>query len=139
MKRGLIILGIVMVMAIIVVGLYQYNKPHRDIVSSTADYELSADELYNEFEGDVETASGKYADKVITFSGIISNVQQNQAGGISILLKGQKGSVNCEIDPAISLNVESLLKNTSVKIKGLCVGYDDLLQELQFKKCNIIQ
>ena len=139
MKRGLIFSGTVLVIAIIVVGLYQYNKPHKDIASSTADYELSADELYNEFEGDIEAASKRYADKVITFSGIISNVQQNQAGGYNILLKGQKGSINCEIDPAMGLNAENLLENTSVKIKGLCVGYDDLLQELQFKKCNIIQ
>ena len=139
MKRGLLLSGIMLVVLIAIFGLYQYNKPHRDIASAKADFELSADELYNEFEQNPETASERYADKVITFSGIISNIQKNQSGGYSILLKGEKGNINCEIDPATNLNVEILTENTSVKVKGLYVGYDDLLQELQFKKCNIVR
>ena len=138
MKRGLIFLGITVVALIAIFGLYQHNKPHKNIASSAADYELSAEDLCKEFEKDIEIASQKYADKIVTFSGIISNVQQNQNGGYNILLKGQTGSINCEIDPAIKLNTENLVENASVKIKGLCIGYDDLLQELQFKKCSII-
>ena len=138
MKRGLIFAGIILALSILIFGLYQYNKPHRDIASSAADYRLSADELFLEFEKNRETASSRYVDKVITFSGIISTVQQNQTGGYNILLKGRQGSVNCEIDPTLNLNIENLLENTLVNVKGLCVGSDDLLQELQFKKCNIM-
>ena len=139
MKRNIIFSGIILVIAIAIFGLYQYNKPHRNIASAEADYELSADDLCSEFEKDVETASIKYADKVITFSGVISNVQQNQNGSYNVLLKGRTGSINCETDPALDFDEENLSENTSVKIKGLCIGYDDLLQELQFKKCSIIQ
>ena len=139
MKRSLIFLGIILFISIAIFGLYQYNKPHRDIASSTADYELSGDDLCSEFARDVEVASEKYADKVVTFSGVISSIQQNQNGNYNILLEGQAGSINCEIDQAIKINTQNLSENTRVKIKGLCVGYDDLLQELQFKKCNIVQ
>ena len=128
-----------MLVSIVIYGIFQYNKPHRDIASEESIYDLSADELYNEFEKDAEKASIQYADKVITFAGTISNVQQNQNGGYNILLKGEKGIINCEIDANPNLDKQSLSENSFVKIKGLCVGYDDLLQELQFKKCSIIQ
>ena len=138
MKQGLIFAGIILAVSIVIFGLYQYNRPHKDISASTADFSLSADELFSEFEANAEVAAGRYVDKIITFSGTISNVQQNQTGGYNILLKGKQGNINCEIDPNTNMNMETLVENTPVKIKGLCVGYDDLLEELQFKKCNVI-
>ncbi len=139
MKRNLIFIGLILLISIVVYGIFQYNKPHRDIASEKSSYDLSADDLYKEFEQDVDKASMQYADKVITFAGTISNVEQNQHGGYNILLKGEKGIINCEVDAAPDLDKEKLLENSHVKIKGLCVGFDDLLQELQFKKCHIVQ
>ncbi|MDN5214345.1 hypothetical protein QQ020_19860 [Fulvivirgaceae bacterium BMA12] len=139
MKRNLIFIGIILLISIVVYGIFQYNKPHRDIASEKSSYDLSADDLYKEFEQDVDKASMQYADKVITFAGTISNVEQNQNGGYNILLKGEKGVINCEVDAAPDLDKKKLSANSHVKIKGLCVGFDDLLQELQFKKCHIVQ
>ena len=139
MKKNLILIGIILLVAIVIYGIFQYHKPHRDIASEKSSYDLSADDLYREFEQDIDKASIRYADKVITFAGTISNVEQNQNGGYNILLKGEKGVVNCEVDATPDVDKQGLQENSHVKIKGLCVGFDDLLQELQFKKCRIIQ
>lgn len=138
MKRNIIFLGVILIIAAFIVGVYQYNKPHRNIMKESAEFTLSADEIYNEFTSDFTKASTKYADKVVAFSGVIASVSKNQAGGYNILLKGKQGVINCEVDPSANIDESQLKENSEIQLKGLFIGFDDLLEELQFKKCSIV-
>lgn len=138
MKRKILTIVLLAAISVFIYSLYQYNKPHRNIGKEKASFSLSVEELYSQFEANIDQASTKYADKVMTLSGKIAKVEQNQSGGFNVLMKGENLRINCEMDPAARINTENLKTDLPVKIKGLFIGFDDLLQEVQFKKCSII-
>lgn len=133
------IIGIALAgLLIIVIGFiyFQYNKPHRNISSEDASYYVAVDSIFNEFALDESGAYEKYHQKVIVVSGEVNLVDKNDQGLFSVLLQGDMGVANCELDPAENMEFWNDQVGKQVRLKGLFVGYDDLLQELQLKECK---
>jgi len=132
------ILGILLVVVLIVGSLTAYllyNKPHIDVRGHRVDYEVGVDALLNEFNQDVSLANQKYAGKIILLSGeLLSKPEMDQ---LTIVLKGKNGVANCEMDSLVLETMANLLPGDQLGVKGIFVGYDDLLGELQIKKCVI--
>jgi hypothetical protein len=53
---------------------YLYQQPRINVVGKDADYELTAVELYNEFETNETVATAKYVDKVLFITGTIKEI-----------------------------------------------------------------
>ena len=87
---------------------------------------------------DYEKANLKFQDKIILVSGKFSSKSGSENHLITIVLKGENNLANCEMDSLFSNNLPNLQENDEITIKGLFVGYDDLLGELQLKKCFLI-
>ncbi|MDN5201377.1 hypothetical protein QQ008_08390 [Fulvivirgaceae bacterium BMA10] len=138
-KRNIIVIVLVLILGVIFVAVYQYNKPHRNISAEKPSFELTADEIYSEFLENESDAQAKYNDKVVAFSGTIDEIVKNQSGGYNLLLAGTNGLISCEIDEGQENKIEQLTSGQSVNIKGLFIGFDDLLGELQFKKCSLFE
>lgn len=129
---AIIILGI----SGIFVAYTMYNKPHKVIAEEPVDYQVSADELFNEFAVNEQAASSKYLDKVILLNGRLKSIGSENTQLPTIIIEGQEAIANCEMSPEASLFHDSDL-GKNVSVKGLFIGYDDLLGELQLKKCTI--
>lgn len=138
MKRKLLFAVSLIVVVIFIYSLYQYNKPHRNINKEDASFSVSADELYNQFEGNIDEASAKYADKVVTLAGKVASVDKNPNGDFFVIMKGDNLNINFAMDPATKFNEKDFPLESTIKIKGLFVGFDDLLYEVQFKKCSLV-
>lgn len=139
MKRNLIFLGFLVLIAAFSYGIYQYNKPHRNVLKESAEFQLSADDIYNEFEKDQQAATTKYSEKVVEITGTLSSFSKNQTGGYNVLIKGTMATISCEIDDMAGLDSTDLVADNDVTVKGLFVGFDDLLGELQFRKCSLVE
>lgn len=104
-----------------------------------ADFHISADVLMKEFEFSEDLANTKYFDKIIVIEG---NLKLNAATDSElsyIILKGENVTVNCEMSVENNHhNIQKYNDGEKLFVKGLFVGYDDLLGELQLKKCTII-
>jgi hypothetical protein len=104
-------------------GIYKVYKPHSNVAGEEAAAELSARNLYNEFQSAENTANKKWVGKVIEVSGTISSV--SDAGNyLSVNLEATAdGGVNCSILKKDLNPDDKFNKGDSVTIKGKCTGF----------------
>ena len=135
-----IIIGIVLAIILaVVVGYYLYNKPHIDVSKQKADYSLTADDLYKEFDEDLMNAINKYADRVVEVTGRLQTISQSDKRISNIVMTGDMATVNCEMDSLFVHRLALSKEGDQVKIRGIFVGFDDLLEELQLRKCIVVE
>lgn len=117
------IVGILFLGAII--GYLYIYQGHRDIAGERSAFELTAENLILDFQQNPDAANKKYLNKVIEVSGKITEVTD------SILL----------LDPGVFAATQNLHSELSVgdhvKIKGRCIGYDELFDEVKMDQCVI--
>lgn len=130
-----IILGAIALVLLIgaLVGYRMYNKPHRDLANVTADYQVSATELFTDYEAGETEANTKYLDKVIRVEGEILNVNTDESGQTSLTLDagGIMGGVICQLDPDIGKG--NFSKGQRVTLNGLCTG---MLMDVVLVRCK---
>ena len=118
-KRNIGLLILVLLIAVIAIGNYLYNKEGPDIANASAS-KISAIELYELFVKDSATAKKTYLQKIISVSGEVTGLSTNQQNQSIILLKSPAdgASVNCTMEgPAAKIQ-----KGDKVWIKGICNG-----------------
>ena len=71
----------------------------------------------------------KWQNTIVQLDGIISSIDQK---GISL----NDHKIYCHFSQKI--NTETLIKGTSITIRGRVIGYDDLLEELKLDKTIIV-
>ncbi len=115
-----------------------YNKPHKIISEQAVDYRVSVDEMIKSFNNDEANANARFIDKVIVLEGTLKSIVASENPLSIVMLEGENGQANCEFsNDDLNLSIHQSL-GSKVFIKGLFIGYDDLLGELQLKKCTII-
>ena len=124
--RNKIIYSLILVFGIIIAYNYMYPD-HRSISEETVSYTLDADSLFNEFTEDSQQAELKYLDQTIIVSGVITSINANSVT-ISNKIYGQFETLYSD-----------LKVNDSIAVKGRCIGYDDLLEEIKLDQCSIIK
>lgn len=117
LKKILKIAGVLAVIGGAVV-LYQFNKPHRDMVGEEASMEISASQLVTEYLADEEKANANYIDKVIAVKGVIS-----EASSENIIMKS---GVSFSGD----FSKSEVKVGQEVTVKGRITAYDELLEEV---------
>lgn len=103
------------------VGFYLFNKKVPGLEGVTADYTLTADELFDAFDANEGAALTTYENKVVAVNGEVVSVK-NQDGRANVILGAANalaGGVNCSFNEEIS----DLEKGDQVTIKGRCQGF----------------
>ncbi len=124
--RNKIIFSFILVLGIIFAYNYMYPD-HRSISEESVSYKLDAESLFNEFIEDSQQAELKYLDQTIVVSGVITSIN---AKNITISNK-----IYCQFE---TLN-SNFKVNKSIAVKGRCIGFDDLLEEIKLDQCSIIK
>lgn len=111
-----------------IIFAYNYAYPdHRSISEESVSYTVDAESLFNEFKEGSQQAELKYLDQTLVVSGLITSVN---AESITISNK-----IYCQFE---TLNTD-LKVNDSIAVKGRCIGFDDLLEEIKLDQCSIIK
>lgn len=141
MKRKNII--VVVVLVLIAAGVYAYfnfgqlmdlgmkmtsGMKHRDPASEKAAFIVTAEAFSKEFASNREAANTKYLDKTVLLEGNITDVQP---GTVSL------GNIVCTLDSAQAAKTEALKAGEPIKIQGLFVGYNELMEELDLSNCGV--
>ena len=121
-KTGFLFLFIVIFFASIFIYV---QKSHRNINAEMPEFSITSKLLLNEFFINEIEASSKFLDKTILVNGQVTEINGN------FLTLDDK--IYCKFDTIIS---KSIL-NTNLKIKGRCIGYDDLLEQIKIDQCII--
>lgn len=131
--RGLILI-VVLVMSTI---YFVYNKPHRNVLDEQATYVLSVMEMNDEFQADENAAYKKYFNQIVELSGIAVSISEKTKGRYDIVLESQGSIANGELVQN-EVNIADFMNN-EVALKGLFIGYDNLLEEIKLSECSIKQ
>lgn len=120
------------IIALFILVLYfGYNyvyQDHRNIETESADFVTEASALSEAFILSPEQSELKYINKTIEVSGIISDLNQTDLT--------LNESVFCQFNSDIKPPQKT---NTKIKIKGRCIGYDDLLEQIKLDQCSVIE
>jgi len=143
--RNIGIMAGILFLAAIVVALYMFYKPHRNVAKSDAAYTLSATELYRDFRSNEAEANKKYlmADKgkIIQVAGIVQEINKDAQGGLNLLIKDpamKEGGISCSINPQDLQKAGGVKKGNNITLKGECTGYIDLTGEVTLSNCVLI-
>jgi hypothetical protein len=100
---------------------FVYNKPHRDVASEKAEYTLTADELFDEYEADEAAANSKFLDKTVQVSGTISEIGTNDAGQSFVILAAKNAMIG-GISATFQGEQANLEEGLKVSLKCRCTG-----------------
>ncbi|HMC01754.1 MAG TPA: hypothetical protein VKN14_12030 [Flavobacteriaceae bacterium] len=114
---------------IIVIIAYNYvYQDHRNIEKEKAEFVVLATEISNEFLDNPEQASTKYLNKTIEVTGVVTNINDNDL------------TLDINVFCQFVANIEDEISvGDKIKVKGRCIGFDDLLTELKLDQCTIIE
>jgi hypothetical protein len=123
--------GFFVIVLLIIGALVVYNyiyKSHRNIETETTSFVSTASDLVDEFVSDIETSTEKYLDKVVEISGFVTKVDH--------AVLEIDNNVSCYFDKAIT---NTQLLNKKIIIKGRCIGFDELLDEIKMDQCTVLK
>lgn len=123
MKRTILIIIGVVVLAGLATGTYLWNKPHKNMQRATADITLSAPELMAAFNADENAANAKYLDKVVAVTGkVIDAATSGEATVVSLEAADDFGAISCELDRFSKQNRTTFTLGEQITLKGICSG-----------------
>lgn len=131
MKRKRIALIIAAVLIVASAALYFYYgflfKEARNIASEKPDYSITATQLLEEYNSSPEKADALYLNKTIEITGEVTK----QTDSVITL----ENAVFC----LFIQKVKDQAGPVKVTLKGKCIGYDELFQEVKLDQCTLNQ
>ena len=135
--KNLLIAGLVLILLGAAAIFYIFNKPHRNIAGSKADFAIDAPALLQEFETDETAANKKYLDKIIAVKGRIASIETTPEGNLNIALttNSDMATVSCAMLPSEKDEAANIKAGDEITVKGLCTG---MLMDVVLTNCSIV-
>lgn len=129
MKRKKIAFVIAGLLILASAGIYFYYgflfKEARNIASEMPDFSITATKLLEEYNSDPKKADALYLNKTIEITGIVTK----ETDAVITL----ENTVFC----LFTKNIKEKHLHQKVTLKGKCIGYDELFQEVKLDQCTI--
>ncbi len=129
MQKKITLISFLIIGVAVLIGYNYIYKDHRDISEEIATHKIEAVNFSSEFAGNPEEAERKYLNKIIEITGIVSEISSSE-----ITLNN---GVFCSF--LETQNITNLSPGKQITIKGRCIGYDDLLEEIKLDQCTILK
>ena len=100
-------------------GIYLWHMQAKKVENSIG-IDVSAGTLAKEYTTNEKTADAKYLNKAIKVTGIISEIDKNQDGGLMIIL--QTDDPMAGVQCALRDTGAAPVKGQSIVVKGFCSG-----------------
>jgi hypothetical protein len=143
--------GAVGLIAALLIAIYMFNKPHRNVQEAGVDFRSSATELVAEYLNDYQASNQKYLDdegnsKIMAVTGTVHSITKDMNNQWVVLLKseGDKAGVSCTFSAATNDSADKLTVGQTVTIKGVIrsgAGYDadlDLYEDVIIEKSDVL-
>lgn len=150
-RKKILYLFVVGALVAVAVVYYLFNMPQRDVQSTKTDFEISANQIVQEYLTDAIVANKKYLDetgesKILAVSGVIFSIETDLNNQKVIRLKGaaDNAGVSCTFTEATNSSVEGLEIGQKITVKGVIrsgAGFDedlDLYEDVILEKCDLI-
>jgi tRNA_anti-like len=101
---------------------------HRNPSTEKAKFEMTADAFTKAFKDNAAEANKQYINQAVLIEGDITTIS-----GVTITLN----NIACNIDSTEAGKIKELKVGSKVKVQGLVVGYNDLMEEIALAQCTI--
>jgi hypothetical protein len=123
-----ILLAIFLVIVAGTVYIYnEYNRSNANVASEESAFTVQATELVDAFRENDSAASKKYIGKIISITGLVKNMNQDERGYYTLNLgdTSSMSSVRCSVDSMYTARATAIKPGMTIKIKGNCTGYNE--------------
>ena len=104
------------------------SMKHRDPSTEKAKFEMTTDEFAKAFKDNAGDATKKYINQAVLLEGAITTIS-----GVTVSFN----NIACNIDSAEVTKLKDLKPGSKIKLQGLVVGYNDLMEEVDLAQCRI--
>lgn len=101
---------------------------HRNPSTEKAKFEVTADAFSKAFKDNAVEANKLYINQAVLIEGDITTI-----AGVTVTLN----NIACNIDSTEVAKIKDLKVGSKVKVQGLVVGYNDLMEEISMAQCTI--
>jgi hypothetical protein len=101
---------------------------HRNPSTEKAKFEMTADAFSKAFKDNAVEANKQYINQAVLIEGDITTIS-----GVTVTLN----NIACNIDSTEVGKIKDLKVGSKVKVQGLVVGYNDLMEEIALAQCTI--
>ncbi len=119
MVKKIIVVVLLLALIGVCTGIYLWNKPAKKVENAKG-IAISAADLSKEYATDEKAADTKYLNKAIEVSGTISEIDNNQDGGMMVIL--QTADPTTGIQCTMREKGLTVTKGQNIVIKGFCSG-----------------
>lgn len=124
-KWVVVVTGIVVLAGAIYFYYGYLYKDARDIGSEETEYTINSSLLVADYINNAEDANSRYLNNAIEVTGIVTEVSDSVLTLDSIIFCGFSHPVKKEV------------LNKVITVKGRCIGYDELFNEVKLDECSI--
>lgn len=138
-KKKLVWIAIIICLLIgTIAAFYTFRAPESSVKRQKTEVEITAIELFANFENDENTSNQLYVGKTIEVSGIVTDISKNKDGSASIKLDANAmfGNVICNFSAEEIKKGNSATVGGEITIKGSCSGF---LMDVILEKCTIVE
>lgn len=140
-KRGLILLVLFIIAASAGIW-YIFTEKFSDTAKQNSAFTIRADSLIHAFQKNESIANLKYAEKIITVTGIVSETETADSSVNIKFTDSETGSyIIFEFQEINMADAKKLKEGDTVSIKGSCSGgaYSTILETefITFKRCTL--
>ncbi|MFH7017254.1 hypothetical protein [Flavobacterium sp. FlaQc-47] len=129
MKRKKTAFIIAILLVLVSAGIYFYYgflfKEARNIASEMPDLSIPATKLIEDYNANPQKADALYLNKTIEITGTVTK----QTDSVVIL----ENTVFC----LFNQKTKNQLLSNKITVKGKCIGYDELFQEVKLDQCTL--
>lgn len=126
-KKNILIAVLLVVIAGIIYIYREYNRMNLDVAREKSAFSVDAMELIKAFDDNDSLASRKFVGKIISVTGLVKNMNQDERGYYTINLgdSASLSSVRCSVDSMYTNLATSVKPGMKIKVKGNCTGYNE--------------
>jgi hypothetical protein len=129
------------ILGVLLFAYRMYNKPHTNVDQSNATEIISAEQLFDKFDKNEDSAMNQFSEQIIVVTGTLFAKDFSNELEPQMILKtdNESGFIRCGFKPIQLQNLERLKDSSIIKVKGICKGIngDDELTLLEDKDVTL--
>ena len=129
-KKIIILVSLLSFLAVSTTIYFIWNKPHKNYFNAPVDISIEGTKLNEYYQNDLMDSNLKFLDKILLVSGPVTKLNSR------LVIIGD--NIVCSLDSSHVLDTSIKLYD-EISVRGRCIGYDDLFEEVRIDHCFIMQ
>jgi len=129
-KKIIILVSLLSFLVVSTTIYFIWNKPHKNYFNAPVDISIEGTKLNEYYQNDLMDANLKFLDKILLVSGPVTKLNSR------LVIIGD--NIVCSLDSSHVLDTSIKLYD-EISVRGRCIGYDDLFEEVRIDHCFIMQ